>query len=276
MKPLSVVVTTSAGREIQLQNCLKALCSQRFARFEVIIADDGSAQGQWVAADFKQRLELDYLWRPQDECPARSRNLGAQAASGQQLVFIDSDLLLNPQALAAYAEYLAAAPGWLLYGYAGTELELVAESALQSGVQVNWRDKRFGWNAQGLYPLAQLFHSPYENAYSLNFALARSTYQAIGGFDEGFSGWGGEDLDFAERAVSQGLELHFLLDAWGEHQQHERSSAFHARPAEQRGKSYVFRPHAAVGYGVKILGSLVVKAELEGLIQQHYQPSKNR
>ncbi|PKL76526.1 MAG: hypothetical protein CVV27_09815 [Candidatus Melainabacteria bacterium HGW-Melainabacteria-1] len=270
MPPLSVIVSTSPGREPQLSYCLEALCRQRHVNFEVIVCDDGSTGGRAVVNGFLPRLSLDYQWWPNAGCPSRSRNAGAAASRHDWLVFIDSDVLLNPGALAAYAHYLPADPSRLLYAYVGCDRDSTAESIFFSDLAVNFWDARFDWTSDGLAPLKRLFHSPYENAYAGNFGLHRQTFASIGGFDERFYGWGGEDLDFGEAAVKRGFEVHFLLDAWAEHQVHTVAQDFHSRPSEQRGHSYVFRPHKAVGYQVQVIYSAPVRQWLEQLIRSHY------
>lgn len=57
--------------------------------------------------------------------------------------------------------------------------------------------------------------------WSLAFALRRSTFEALGGFDEGFSGYGAEDTDFGFRAVGAGVKLLFVGQAIACHQYHE-------------------------------------------------------
>lgn len=268
---LSVIVATSLGREAQLGACLELLCRQSLAPDEVLVADDGSEGGRAVCAGFARQLPVRCLWRANDQSPARSRNLGAAAATGSLLVLLDSDVLLNPAGLEAYARKLGQHPAWLLYGYVGTGVETVTDSALRAGLSVNWRDPRFGWNGSRLVPSDKLGHSAYECAFAGNFALARASFAAIGGFDEGFSGWGGEDLDFGERAVARGFELHFLVDAWGEHQAHGRSDDFHRRPSEQRGHGYRFRPHAAMPYPVQAIAGPGLPV-LEAAIREQYLP----
>lgn len=267
---ISVIVSTSPGRETQLQGCLELLTRQQGCVFEVIVCDDGSIGCQAVCEAYASRLSLNYLWRANDQCPGRSRNLGAADATYQQLVFIDSDVLLNPNALAAYTRHLQARPEWLIYGYVGYEVQSVAPSVLLPERTVNWRDPRFGWIGQGLRPADKLYHSAYECAFAGNFAVSRQVYQALSGFDERFRGWGGEDLDFGERAVKMGYQIHFLLDAWAEHQLHQRSDLFHLQAAESRGYHYVFKPHPAVPYCVCTLADPEALRHLEALIQQHY------
>lgn len=268
MPSLSVIVSTSPGREPQLAHCLEQLSRQSHTDFEVIVCDDGSAACRAVAEGFAGRLTLDYLWRPNDGSPSRSRNAGARQARHPLLVLIDSDVLLNSDALAAYARFLDQRPGWLLYGYVGLEAE--GPSALLPQVAVNWRDPRFSWDGAHLMPTDKLMNSSHLCGFGGNFAVHRDSLLAIGGFDEAFIGWGGEDLAFAEQALQAGYEIHFVLDAWGEHQIHPRREDFHLRRAEDRGYGYVFRPHLPVGYQVRVFASQGVLQKFETLLAHHY------
>ncbi|RSU45239.1 hypothetical protein DAH51_28105 [Sphingobium yanoikuyae] len=56
--------------------------------------------------------------------------------------------------------------------------------------------------------------------WSLAFALRRSTFETLGGFDEGFSGYGAEDTDFGFRAAAAGHKLLFVGGAIACHQYH--------------------------------------------------------
>ncbi|MGV3523174.1 MAG: glycosyltransferase family 2 protein [Candidatus Sericytochromatia bacterium] len=253
MIPVSVVVCTSPGRESQLDRCLKQLAQQDQLFFDVTVVDDGSTDGAEVCR--RAPLAVQYDWRPNDGSPARSRNRGAALSRSELLVFLDSDVLLNSAGLSAYASWLTGQPQRLLYGYVGTDLTHVSPSCLQPPTPVHALDKRFTYSQSRLQPHPWLFHSPQENAFAGNLGLHRRSLERLGGFDERFQGWGGEDLDLGERALRAGLELHFLLDAWAEHQEHARSDDFHLRPAEARGRGYVFKPHGLPGYTVQCFSS---------------------
>lgn len=59
--------------------------------------------------------------------------------------------------------------------------------------------------------------------WSLAFALPRKSFTEMGGFDERFIGYGGEDTDFALRLGEQGTELHYAPQMRAVHQWHEVS-----------------------------------------------------
>lgn len=269
---LSVVVCMAPGREVQLAHCLRQLTAQTHSPFEVLVVDDGSESGQACAAEFGHLLQLRYFWRANDCCVSRSRNLGAAAAQGEILVFLDADVLLNPHALTAYVAYLGFRQQDLLYGYVGYDKTRLAPSLWAPETPVNWWDTRYLWQDGRLLPDPKLFHSAYEFAWAGNFAIYRETYRRLGGFDEGFVGWGGEDLDFAERAVLAGREVHFLVDAWAEHQHHAQNAPFHGLPESERGKPYTFRPHPTMPYAVRCQASAQALQDLNTAIAEHYLP----
>jgi GT2 family glycosyltransferase len=60
----------------------------------------------------------------------------------------------------------------------------------------------------------------YEVFWSLSFALDAATWLAIGGFDEAYTGYGGEDTDFGQRACARGVPSRALGGAVVYHQWH--------------------------------------------------------
>ncbi|WP_291051105.1 galactosyltransferase-related protein [Herbiconiux sp.] len=56
--------------------------------------------------------------------------------------------------------------------------------------------------------------------WSLSFAVTAETWRTIGGFHEGYVGYGGEDTDFAHMARAAGVELAWVGSARAFHQHH--------------------------------------------------------
>jgi glycosyltransferase involved in cell wall biosynthesis len=66
----------------------------------------------------KHDLPITYYWKPatRKNLGAVNRNVGARLASGEFLLFIDSDVLLNPRALEYYAEDFTGFPNRAIAG----------------------------------------------------------------------------------------------------------------------------------------------------------------
>jgi len=96
-------VVLAYGEEPWLADCLAAVVQQAS---EVVIVDNGSAHPQLIAS-WEQRPEVVVV-RPEHNLGySGGCNAGAQAASGETLVFVNSDAIVQPGALSALEETLA-------------------------------------------------------------------------------------------------------------------------------------------------------------------------
>jgi GT2 family glycosyltransferase len=60
--------------------------------------------------------------------------------------------------------------------------------------------------------------------WSLSFAVTADTWLAVGGFEESYEGYGGEDTDFAFTARAAGVPLVWVGGAHAYHQYHPTSA----------------------------------------------------
>lgn len=236
---ISLIITTAPGREGNLNLCLQQIRRQSLQPQEVIIVDDGSTHGHTIASSFKDAFSLTFSWKPNSCNVAHSRNIGAQLARGELLIFIDSDILLNPGAIESYRDYFSSHRKHILYGYYGTLKHIKAPSLWFPGQWVNWMDERFVFEtSEKIESPGDIFQAPHQYGWSGNFALLKRTYEVVN-FNEQLIGWGFEDIDFASRAIQKGCDIHFSLDAWGEHMVHDLKDPFHQisnRVEIERGK----------------------------------------
>ncbi len=188
----SVVIPTRDRRD-SLTLCLASLAagaqSVEAARYEVIVADDGDfdATDAWLRAKAPWVRHV----RGPRRGPAANRNAGARAARGAWLAFADDDVVPSREWLRAYAA--AASRGDVL---------------------------------EGMTTCAAGMKSPREHApenltggvlWSCNFAVRRATFEAIGGFDEGFPFPHMEDADLRERLRAAGHAPTWVPDASVDH-----------------------------------------------------------
>lgn len=96
---LSVIVPVHNGR-LQLPRCLDALRESTHDSFEVIVVDDCSTDN---TPEIIERFGARYLRTPRNLGPGGGRNLGVQHARGGIVVFVDADVVVQPQTLALIA-----------------------------------------------------------------------------------------------------------------------------------------------------------------------------
>ena len=98
---LSVVIPVHNGGA-DLRACLAGLAESTHKPDEIIVVDDGSSDGAAAcAAEFCARV-LESQGPPRG--PAHARNRGAEAATGEILVFVDADVVVHRKALEQFAE----------------------------------------------------------------------------------------------------------------------------------------------------------------------------
>ncbi|HZT54253.1 MAG TPA: glycosyltransferase [Gaiellaceae bacterium] len=219
---LSVVVATYEWPEA-LAAVLRALADQSDADFDVVVADDGSGPATASLVDAWRSAFGDRLVhvRQADEGYrlARVRNLGARAARGAFLVFLDGDVVPRRGFVAALRRSVV--PGWFV---AGKRVQLGRELSarvLAGGLPVHrWSPPRLALAGRGrVRPLAALTpldrrrpgrrglpeFVPHADGYGFLLGVARDDFVRVNGYDARYEGWGAEDVDMALRLRRLGL-----------------------------------------------------------------------
>ncbi|HEY5722732.1 MAG TPA: glycosyltransferase [Allosphingosinicella sp.] len=114
----SVVICTR-DRAAQLRAALESACALRIppgTAWELLVVDNGSGDSTAeTALSFASRLPLRLVSEPVPSlCPARNR--GAAEAKGRYLCWIDDDVLLDPDWLAAYLAAFRNHPEAAIFG----------------------------------------------------------------------------------------------------------------------------------------------------------------
>lgn len=103
--PRLTIIIPSYNAETFLPRCLDSIMSQDFDDFEVIVIDDGSTDG--TAAILKRRKADNLRIISQaNRGMATARNRGLDKATGEYVMFVDSDDRLCPNALATLVPQL--------------------------------------------------------------------------------------------------------------------------------------------------------------------------
>lgn len=93
---ISIIIPTWNSART-LGACLESLFAQTYRDFEIIIVDDGSTDDtRTILAPYENRIKL-IVQENQGSSPARNR--GWREAKGDDLLFLDSDIILRPDTL---------------------------------------------------------------------------------------------------------------------------------------------------------------------------------
>ena len=200
---------------------LRSLATQCGAGHEVVIADDGSRQSQ-VDMLYQNcppfRCPVRHIWHPDTGfTAAAARNVAAQHARGEYLVFLDGDCVPGKSFVMAHT--LLAERGLFVNGSRVLLSERLTARVVDQSVDLLVQSSAFWWKARlsgdsnkllhllfWPWPLFRVKRSfKWRGIRSCNLGVWRSDFIAINGFDETFAGWGHEDADFVLRLSHLGI-----------------------------------------------------------------------
>jgi glycosyltransferase involved in cell wall biosynthesis len=166
---VSVIIPTY-NRAAWVMEAAASVLAQTYRDFELLVVDDGSTDGTLVAlATFGGEIKVRR--REERRGVSAARNLGARAAAGEWLAFLDSDDLWLPDKLARQVEYLKANPDLVICQ--------TGETWIRNGVRVNPPEACRKMEGDIFLPsLSRCLVSP--SAVMLH----RRLFEEMGGFDE--------------------------------------------------------------------------------------------
>jgi len=221
----TAVITLVAGRHPHLALQQRGLADgTRHPDHYIVVALDDPAVAE-VVRDRSPAADLTMVPLAAGRLPlATARNIGARRAladDAELLVFLDVDCVPGPTLLDRYTETAGIA-------------ETAGDRALLCGtVAYLPPPPPKGYELDDLPELAPphpgrprpadgeiLRGGDHRLFWSLSFALTADTWRHTGGFCEGYTGYGGEDTDFARTAAARGVNLWWVGGAPAYHQHH--------------------------------------------------------
>ncbi len=213
---MTTVVTLVRDRTDHLRNLVVGLDATTGTEVPLVVVQMGGADpaDAWTST----RRSVRHLHQPGTDLPlAAARTRGAEAADDGAIVFLDVDCIPGPALVATCAAALETVDAVVMGGVAYLPPGPV-DATDAAGLAARSRPHPARpLPAPGLRPCRRP-----ELFWSLSFALRRTTFlDRIGGFDPAYTGYGGEDTDFALTAVARGVPLAWLGGAVAHHQHHD-------------------------------------------------------
>ena len=223
----TALVTIASGRHTHLRRQREWVAAQSEAPLAHVVVSMGDPEVADVAR-LRKDVPTDVVTLPAArELPlAAARNAGVARAvelGAGAVVLLDVDCLPHRDLVRDYTRALqrcgdrrAVVSGRVQYLPEGmSEADYTAETVARLG-----RDHA----ARQLPPPGELQEADARMLWSLSMACTVATWDAAGGFDERYVGYGGEDTDFGQRLAAVGGGLWWLGGATAYHQHHPTQS----------------------------------------------------
>lgn len=222
MSTVAVVLLTMNQCDKTLR-CLESLSSVQGERPKVLLWDNGSTDGTEDAVGH-QFPEVLVHRHATNVGVAKGRNGGAALATErwdpEYLLFIDNDMIVEPDAISRLLEAFVHDPR---IGISTGKIRVLGDPERlygAGGCLVDFRRARTGHVGHGALDTGQ-YDVPGECIASGGCLMVRATlFRQLGGFDEQFSPYGPEDLDFGFRARKAGMVGWYVPGAVVLHEAH--------------------------------------------------------
>jgi len=209
---ISVIIPTYNRKNV-LKHTILSLINQGLKEYEVIVCDDGSDDGTFeMMQDLnKQNLPFTLVYRRQNKIgfrAAAARNMGIKAAKGKVVIFIDQDVILEPNVLSLFREikngtvYIGLKRLMTLDFYESKITDDVVKSNFDVFKEVTFSIK---------------------STVSSLGVITKEDLDKVGGFDEDFTSYGLEDTEFTERLQDIKISCVFDSRLVGFHVEHPKN-----------------------------------------------------
>jgi len=196
-KRLSVVVPTF-NRKDTLKLTLLSLSEQTSNDFEVVVADDGSADGTAeMLKSFKVPFPVKHVWQ-QNAGRSAARNMGIESAEGRIVLFVDDHMIADKRLIEEHIrshDKLAGTPFLVVRGRVGfcnTTEEAPGETK---------------YAEEGKFRAPANEQDPFRQFITNNISVDKQALISVGGFDEDFKEYGLQDSECGFRLRKAGYKF---------------------------------------------------------------------
>jgi GT2 family glycosyltransferase len=153
---------------------------------------------------------------------SKARNKAAEAAHYNNLIFLDVDCIPHPECIASYSSYLKQEKAVYL-----GEVQYLPQKPIKQPLSFENLDSlaqkhaaRPSFDFERIMPV-----DSYTQLWGLSFAIHKETYFKVGGMDEDYLGYGGEETDFALKLEHYSIPMYWCAQAKAYHQWHKTNAA---------------------------------------------------
>lgn len=200
-KPVVSIITPNLNRAHTIAETLESLVRQTSPQWECVVVDDGSTDGSEAVVKSYSESDSRITWHVRANKPAGActcRNIGVGLATGDYVMFLDSDDIAAEHCVAQRLEAATANP----------DADILVFPTMMFRTKPG--DLDFLWNVITGEPELHRFmrlDSPWQGTGPL---WKKQAFVSMGGWDDLLACW--QDIDLSMRALSEGLRHNILYD----------------------------------------------------------------
>jgi len=197
------IIVPVYNRPDEVDELLQSLCEQTAKDFEVVIVEDGSIKTCKDVCDKYANILVLHYYTKENSGPGQSRNYGAERASGDYLLILDSDVVLPTGYLAAIDKELLQQEA---EAFGGPDATHPLFTPVQKAISYSMTSFFTTGGIRGGKAKLDKFYPR-----SFNMGIRKDVYLKLGGFTKMRFG---EDIDFSYRIVEAGYRPRLFQKAW--------------------------------------------------------------
>ena len=213
--PYFSVIIPVYNRPDEVRELLESLSKQTLKDFEVLLIEDGSVNRcDTVAQEFDKDLNICYFYK-ENSGRRLTRNYGMERASGEYLIFFDSDCIIPER----YFEIVKARlEEDYVDCFGGPDAAHTSFSNLQKAISYSMTSFFTTGGIRGGKKGMEKF-----TPRTFNMGFSKEVYKRVGGFKDMF----GEDIDLSLRIQKAGFHTVLIRDAFVYHKRRVSFRSFY-------------------------------------------------
>ena len=233
--PYFSVIIPVYNRPDEVRELLESLSKQTLKDFEVLLIEDGSVNRcDTVAQEFDKDLNICYFYK-ENSGRSLTRNYGMERASGEYLIFFDSDCIIPER----YFEIVKARlEEDYVDCFGGPDAAHTSFSNLQKAISYSMTSFFTTGGIRGGKKGMEKF-----TPRTFNMGFSKEVYKRVGGFKDMF----GEDIDLSLRIQKAGFHTVLIRDAFVYHKRRVSFRSFYRQVSvfgRARVDLYLFHPES--------------------------------
>jgi glycosyltransferase involved in cell wall biosynthesis len=194
------------NRPGETRELLESLSLQTKRDFEVIVVEDGSVESsESVVEQYRELLDIHYFYK-ENSGPGPSRNYGCEKASGEYMIFLDSDCIVPEEYVQVVEEALQRNYS---DAFGGPDRAHEDFTRLQKAISFSMTSFITTGGIRGGNERMGKFHPR-----SFNLGISMKVFEATGGFSKMRFG---EDVDLSIRILEKGFTTRLIRQAFVYH-----------------------------------------------------------